>query len=215
MNKRSDRFLIWALAISFGLHAIILLSLRHVQPVEAKAEQTPTPMRVVIEVPPPTPTPKPEVTKPKPVPSQAAAAPPNVTPPRTQPNAGPPVAAPGPVTTGSPGLGIDGTGTPVPSSAPTEPPKPACSVHDTPASVSNVVSPETPESADGQGGTAQVRVSLASSGAVVGVAIYKSTGNMLLDRAALRAARVSTYRAETRDCAQVGGDYLFTVDFTQ
>jgi hypothetical protein len=38
---------------------------------------------------------------------------------------------------------------------------------------------------------------------------------MLLDQAALRAARASTYRAEIRDCVSVGGSYLFAVDFTQ
>ena len=77
-----------------------------------------------------------------------------------------------------------------------------------------VVSPSVPDEVgtdvDAQ---AQVRVTLDPSGAVAAVDIYRSAGNALLDREALRAARQSTYRAEIRDCVSVRGEYLFTVDF--
>lgn len=74
---------------------------------------------------------------------------------------------------------------------------------------------EAPQAAEGETGTAQVKVDLAATGAVLGVEIYKTAGNLFLDRAAMRAARASTYKAETRACESVGGSYLFTVEFQQ
>ncbi len=211
MKKRGDRFLIWALAISLSLHAAILLGLRHITPVEAKAEPPAT--RIIIEeAPPPTPKPPPATPQPTRVHPAAASAP--VAPPKLPiagPAEGPPVI---PQSTDGPGP-VTGIATSEPSAVPTDTPKPQCSVPYAPASVINAVTPAAPEDADVQTGTAQVRVDLAPTGAVVHATIYRSAGNMLLDQAALRAARSSTYRAETKDCALVGGSYLFTVDFTQ
>ncbi len=74
--------------------------------------------------------------------------------------------------------------------------------------------PSTPDDAEQMTGTAKVAVALTPSGSVSAASIYRSTGDMMLDRAALRAARMSTYSPEVRDCTPVGGTYLFTVDFT-
>jgi protein TonB len=216
MKKRGDRFLIWALAISFGVHAAILLSFRHVTPVEAETEPSPAPITIEMRIPPPSPKPPAETPEPARVPpaSRTIDAP-EVSSTTGPSNAEPPAAVPG---TGAPGPtdgSGDGLGTTEPSLTPTEPPKPQCSIPHAAASVVDAVSPSTPEGADDQTGTVQVRVDLAPSGAVVAATIFRSAGNLLLDQAALRAARASTYRAETRDCASVGGSYLFTVDFTQ
>jgi len=212
MKKRGDRFLIWALAISLSLHAVILLGLRHIAPVEAKTAPPPTPISIERRVPPPTPKPPPATPQPTHVRTAVASA--HVAPPKLPiagPVQGPPVI---PQSTDGPGP-VRGIATSEPSVVPTDTPKPQCSVPDAPASVIDAITPTAPEDADDQAGTAQVRVDLAPSGAVTHATIYRSAGNVLLDQAALRAARSSTYRAETRDCALVGGSYLFTVDFTQ
>lgn len=212
MKKRGDRFLIWALAISLSFHALILLGLRHITPAEAKAEPPATPISIEHHVPPPTPKPPratPQPTNVRPTAATAAVVLPKV--PIAGPAQGPPVI---PQATDGPGP-VPGIATSEPSAAPTDTPKPQCSVPYAPASVVDAITPTAPEGADDQTGTAQVRVDLAASGAVVKATIYRSAGNMLLDQAALRAARSSTYRAETKDCALVGGSYLFTVDFTQ
>jgi TonB family protein len=51
------------------------------------------------------------------------------------------------------------------------------------------------------------------SGNLVGTKIYKSSNNMAIDQAALRAARQSTYSPKLVNCQPVEGDYLFRADF--
>ena len=75
------------------------------------------------------------------------------------------------------------------------------------------LNPSIPDDAQGQSGTAQVQVTLSPSGSVEAAAIYQSTGVFSLDREALSAARMTRYLPEVRDCAPVGGNYLFTVTF--
>lgn len=64
-------------------------------------------------------------------------------------------------------------------------------------------------------GITSVRVALDASGRLTSTSVLESSGNRWLDRAALQAARSSTYHAESRDCARVGGEYAFVVDFTK
>ena len=45
--------------------------------------------------------------------------------------------------------------------------------------------------------------------------LLESSGNRWIDQAALHAARFSRFSAESRDCARVGGEYAFVVDFTK
>lgn len=208
--KGNDRFVIWALAISLAIHAVFLTVVRFSRPVEAQ-ERPPTHVTIqdIIHVPPPTPTPKPVVVHPQkshPKTNPQVA----VTVPRTR--GGGKGATPGPALP-TPGSNI-GTGSdPSASPEPTDPPKPRCSAPYVAASVTNAVPAEAPEAAEGQTGVAQVKVNLSDTGAVLAVSIYATTGNTFLDSAALRAARQSSYRAETRDCMPVGGSYLFKVDF--
>ena len=59
----------------------------------------------------------------------------------------------------------------------------------------------------------KVRVDLDAGGNVVAVTVYESSGSMELDRAALNAARASSYAPEERNCQDISGSYLFTVNF--
>ena len=52
-------------------------------------------------------------------------------------------------------------------------------------------------------------------GRLTAQSVLASSGNRWLDREALAAARQSSYRAEIRECAPVGGAYAFIVDFTR
>ena len=93
----------------------------------------------------------------------------------------------------------------------------ACTTPYAPAAVSNAVSPDLPAIAAGQHvtGITEVRIALDARGRLAEHAVLTSSGNRWIDRAALQAARQSTYRSEIRDCARVGGIYAFAVDFTQ
>jgi protein TonB len=215
MKSKPRRFFIWALGISLVLHALVATEVR---PYHAEARDSLEPFRLYIErhppvhTPPPMPTPVP-VHAPRTIAAAAqpyAAHPVLRNAPRPVASEAPPAPRIGP-TSGVPGPG-PGTGSAQPD--PTETPRPACSQPDVEAKAVDTVNAEMPEGAAGATGTAQVLVRLRSSGAVDGVSIYRSTGNAFLDRAALVAARQSTYAPEIRACEAVGGSYLFTVDFT-
>ncbi len=48
---------------------------------------------------------------------------------------------------------------------------------------------------------------------VLAATVFRSSGSPLLDRAALQAARQSSYAPEIDDCVKVAGDYIFRADF--
>jgi TonB family protein len=60
-------------------------------------------------------------------------------------------------------------------------------------------------------GTATVAVTLDDAGKVTAVSIYKSSGNGVMDAAALEAARRSTFAPGAENCTPVGG--TFAADF--
>ena len=64
-------------------------------------------------------------------------------------------------------------------------------------------------------GRAGVQIDLDKAGNVIDMAIAQSTGDGVLDEAALSAARASKFAPEIRNCAPVAGSYLFVVDFSQ
>ena len=66
----------------------------------------------------------------------------------------------------------------------------------------------------GSQGVAIVGVSLSPAGRVVRAWRIQSTGNPLLDLAALDAAQNSEYVAERAQCNSVGGEYKVEVDFS-
>lgn len=63
-------------------------------------------------------------------------------------------------------------------------------------------------------GIAKVGISLSDDGKVSRAWPIQSTGNTILDRAALEAAQDSSYDPERSQCRAVGGDYELEVDFT-
>jgi TonB family protein len=94
-----------------------------------------------------------------------------------------------------------------------------CQEPNAPATTEFGAIPEWPavsiEEQDELTGTTYVRVDLDATGAIIGTAVAKTSGVPLLDRAAIKAARASSFQPEVRDCTPVGGSYLFVVDFPQ
>jgi periplasmic protein TonB len=90
-----------------------------------------------------------------------------------------------------------------------------CAVPSAPAAVTSAMPAELPDIAAGQnaGGVTEIRIAIDADGRLTDQSVLASSGNRWLDRAALRAARQSRYRAEVRDCAPVGGTYAFVVSF--
>ena len=111
--------------------------------------------------------------------------------------------------------GTSDKGTPVPGTpAPTA--KPACANPNQEATVTNPMQPEYPQSAQDMGlgpVTVLVQVTVGPTGSLVNAAINKSSGNMAIDQAALRAARQSQYAPKLVNCSPTTGDYIFRADF--
>ena len=93
----------------------------------------------------------------------------------------------------------------------------SCTVPNHQAKTIIAVPAETPPIAaqDYLTGTADVQVDIDANGSTIGAYIMKSSGVPILDRAALKAARESSFQPEVRDCAAVAGSYIFQVDFTE
>ena len=64
----------------------------------------------------------------------------------------------------------------------------------------------------GIAGTVQVIVSLDAASHIVGTRI-QSSPSVVLNQAALTAARQSKFQTEIRDCKPIAADYIFSVDF--
>lgn len=90
-----------------------------------------------------------------------------------------------------------------------------CGVANADAAVAQAMPADIPTIARemGKSGVAYVKVDLASSGAIAGTSIFRSSGNAVLDQAALSATRWSSFRPEIRNCAAVSGSYLYAVEF--
>jgi TonB family protein len=217
MIKNGNRILGCALVLSLIVHAIFAHFV-HPMPSVNAAEHVPPYIRIVHMFTPPPPTPTPPPPKVVALKRPSAKLPSRITPPKTISNnhTGPisPPATPGVAPTGD--LGTAGPSAPPGTPEPTPTPKPACSVPNAPAATVNVMPPSVPEDVEVSGTIhAAVEVTLSPDGGVKDAQIYRSAGNPQLDREALRAARLSTYRAEVRDCVSIGGRYLFNVDFTE
>jgi len=215
MKRKRDGLLLWAIGISLALHVTVAVAGRGFHDVEARDESPPTVIdvdRLARHTPPPTPTPPPQA-RPAAAAPRAVAAAPRVHPPASDNHGTSGPVEPGPPVGPSPGEGGNGPeGTAEP--APTDTPRPACATPNVAAHAIDAVTAEAPDGLEGQAGTTQVMVTLSAGGGVVGTSIYRSAGNLLMDRAALAAARASTFAPEIRDCQPVGGSYLFTVQFT-
>jgi protein TonB len=239
--ERARKFIYWAFALSILIHLIFggLFS-NYKAPVYEKQEVTKVSMtkRIRVATPPPTPRPTPT---PKPTPPPTPP-PPRITPPPKRQKPPPPlpklkVEIPKTTSKSVPrvksvepqynvkagsqqgvpqGNVASAKPAPVTTPGPTEaPPRPACAVPNADARTINAATVETPEIAKEQGATgiAEIRVDLSATGKVLGVSVYKSTGNAALDQAALEAARSSTFSPDVVNCVPVAGFYRFHVDF--
>ncbi|MBV8638812.1 MAG: TonB family protein [Candidatus Eremiobacteraeota bacterium] len=86
-----------------------------------------------------------------------------------------------------------------------------CTQPDTPAAVRSMPS-ETPAllQASGSHGIAQVIVTLTPQSAQpANVELVQSTGDAIVDAAAIEVARATLFVPETRDCNPVGGRYFY------
>ena len=211
-HRFGNRVLVWAFGLSILAHVIFAL-VTHIPRVEAAPDQQPTRVRIytmVLHTPAPTPTPQP------PQPHVRAAVHPNAAPrvhvdvvrvsgPAVQSTSGPAVVA-------TSGTGVDGDPNAV-ATASAAPPRPACSVPNAPARTISAAMPQTPDGVEGLPATAEVQVTLDAAGRVTDLRIYRSAYNQQLDRAAIAAAKASTYAPALVDCLPAGGTYLFTVEF--
>lgn len=195
------------------MHAAVAIVVHRMPPADAQPEK-PTPAEIVRIVlpspPPPTPTPPPIVQ-----PHHAASQHPAHNTPNHVAVSVPHLSSHGGGNTHPADLGTPGplqTGEPGPTGPPATP-APACSEPYVSAHTIDAISPSAPEDAAGMEGTAEIQVSLDAAGRVTDVRVYHSTGSMGLDRAALDAARRSTYAPQIVDCQPAGGTYLFRVDF--
>jgi periplasmic protein TonB len=78
------------------------------------------------------------------------------------------------------------------------------------------VSPEYPSMAQliHATGVSRIRVDLSEAGSVVGAWVVTSSGNALLDKAAVSAAKSMIYSPEVRSCSAAPGSYAIEVEFT-
>lgn len=83
------------------------------------------------------------------------------------------------------------------------------------AAVDGVAYWDMPSVAADQGvsGTTLVQIALNSSGGLTAEKIQSSSGNSLLDGAAMLSARMTHFTPELVNCAHVGGSYLYEVGF--
>jgi protein TonB len=84
----------------------------------------------------------------------------------------------------------------------------------TPAAITQRAEVEIPEIARQMGaeGTAIVKIDIDASGKVTNATIRKSTGNPMLDGAAIKAGRLTGFKPATESCKAVASVYLMVVD---
>lgn len=108
--------------------------------------------------------------------------------------------------------------TPAPPPPPTPAPTPtplACANPNVPAKTVNAVQAETPTLAQQQGisGEVTVLVSLDENSKLSTPPTVQKSPSVLLNKAAIDAARQSTYQTEIRNCKPIAATYRFIVEF--
>lgn len=217
MKRRTNRVLVWAIAVSLAFHAVVAFFAQNLHGSPAVADVPKRHPIEILHIIPPTPPPTPPPATPQPVRAARAAIAPSVRVVRlSHVVAAVAPAEPRVASAAHGGIGVAGVGAIVPGVV-SAPPTPACANPDVAAHAIDAISPDTPLAAQEAGvlGSVQVEVSLDASGVVTSVAVLHSAGFAPLDDAALRAARQSTYAPEVRDCRPVSGNYVFRADFTQ
>src|SRR5579884_68944 len=238
---RAKNFLFYGFAISVALHLIFGQFVKFQNShTEEEQRQKVTVVRVPTPPPTPKPTPTPPPT-PIPTPPPETTPPPKQTPAPVQPkikintiktmshsNTGPTEQANKYTTGNTQGIPQgQGTAAPAPTAPPATPapapptptPKPtptpaSCARPNVAATTVHAVEPDTPPMAQQQGitGDVQVIVSLDTNSHITSTKI-QSSPSVVLNQAALQAARQSTFQTEIRDCKPIAADYIFTVSF--
>jgi len=92
---------------------------------------------------------------------------------------------------------------------------PSCVGSERAARMIQARAPEYPAIALEQGvsGQALIEIVLDSDGNLMGASVARTSGNHLLDQAALHAVKASRYAAGINDCSSVGGTFRVEVDF--
>jgi len=239
VRERTRNFLAYGLGISIVVH-LIVLPFVHTPATATEEERVPRRIRVdhiptPPPTPPPTPTPKPTVPPTPPPrehpPTPAPHAQLRIRPPQITAHAGGQAEHADTHATGDPNAVLQpGTpgpaageklATPAPPAAtPVVTPKPtptplSCARPTVAATTVRALEPDTPALAQQQGisGVVQVVVSLDAQSHVVGTRI-QSSPSVVLNQAALAAARGSQFRTEVKNCEPIAADFVFSVDFT-
>jgi protein TonB len=229
---RARNYLVWGFALSILIHMIaapLVSTLRYHETQQPDVTKVSISKKVKIVVPtPPPPTPPPPTPPPQTPPPQKSTPPPpqprqlklNIPKTHAVANSGAEkqyVAPPNGSENGVPNA--VGTSSAAPSTAappePSAPPKPACAQPNVEPTPKSLVQPDYPEIAREQGasGTAKVQVTLDAQGNVLSASINQSSGSPVLDKAALEAAKASTFFPQITDCAAVGGTYVVSEQF--
>jgi protein TonB len=191
-----------------------------------KEEATPPPQKVTVQTlikppPKPTPTPAPTPTPTPPPPLKNTPPPINLKLHVVQSkstdtsNSGPAEQAYTPPPVGNENGVPTAVPTVVPTAAATAPPTPSGPVTLTDSEIIHKVAPEYPTIAQDQNiqGDVTVRVTIGPQGQVVQAVIASSSGNPLLDDAALKAARQTTYKPPMVNGVPTQRDYLVIYTF--
>ena len=235
--QRARRFLLYGFIISIALHILIgpYLQIRQQPP---EPEKVSVIKRDRIPTPPPTPKPTP-----KPTPTPPPTPPPKETPPphtpepekpkikinsaKTNSNKGLSSEAANSHTTGSVNGVPQGTSTsaaavaPTVSTAPPAPPPPptptpkTCPVPNAPPHVVSAAQVDTPEMAQRQGisGEVSVLIDLDVNSKMVSAPVIQKSPSIVLNKAAIEAARESKFQTEVKDCTPLASKYIFVVEF--
>jgi TonB family protein len=96
----------------------------------------------------------------------------------------------------------------------------ACPRADQPAAVISAAIPELPDTSSMTSYpslpvSATIRVDLDASGGLLGSSVVQGTGNISLDREALRAVHSTRFSPEMQRCLARAGSYLYVVNFTE
>jgi TonB family protein len=112
-------------------------------------------------------------------------------------------------TGGDTGTGAGGEGTGDKPAAPAA----TCPVPNRAPNVDIPFVPESPEGTEGISVTVRVRVSLSAQSTILATSIETSSGNPLLDHAALDASNRTKFHTERVNCVDIPGSYIYRVRF--
>jgi TonB family protein len=90
-----------------------------------------------------------------------------------------------------------------------------CASPNVPAQISGDAFFEMPSIAQAQGvsGTSTLKIQLDATGTVTSSSLFNTSGNVWLDTATYRSARMTRFTPEMHNCQRIGGTYLYAVEY--